>query len=472
MSTHPASHWSISGLQMSTDADDRGQRSTSTSSTVTLTDERDTAPGTHPSVRHHYDDYDNDSPITKQRGKGHAVTPSRELLLPPRSPSVDCSDPFDAESQQNAPSRLGRLKAIIWDPNAAFLIMASSQGLFATMNVLVKWLSLSDVRIPTWELILTRMSVTWICGYAYMRWKGVEYPLTWPPKLRKWLMLRGAVGQFGLAGMYLSLLYLSLTDATSLTFLSPFLTGILAAVLLGEPYLPIEALAGLISLGGVVLIAKPAFLFSSGDPVDSEETHRRTIGVLISLMGVLGSAGAYTTIRKMGKDCHPLHSVNAFSVFCCLGAIIMHMILPDEPLIIPKEPIFYLILFSIGIIGFLAQFLLNIGLQMDKSTGTTLLACYLQAPYSIAYQTIVFREPLTLTSLAGSAIIIASAAYVMIVRNRNMADKDEPPSTEVVSLLPGGPDKAELSQEPDVRTPQHHHHHQEYEREHEHERSP
>jgi drug/metabolite transporter (DMT)-like permease len=55
----------------------------------------------------------------------------------------------------------------------------------------------------------------------------------------------------------------SLADATVLTFLSPLLTGILATLLLGEPYAPVEALAAILSLGGVLLIAKPEAIFGS-----------------------------------------------------------------------------------------------------------------------------------------------------------------------------------------------------------------
>ncbi len=49
---------------------------------------------------------------------------------------------------------------------------------------------------------------------------------------------------FGLFGIYFSLKYLSLSDATVLTFLAPFCTGIAGAVFLKERYTYREALAG------------------------------------------------------------------------------------------------------------------------------------------------------------------------------------------------------------------------------------
>lgn len=54
---------------------------------------------------------------------------------------------------------------------------------------------------------------------------GVEHPYFGPPGVRILLCLRGIVGAFGLYGVYFSLRYLSLSDATVLTFLSPVLCG-------------------------------------------------------------------------------------------------------------------------------------------------------------------------------------------------------------------------------------------------------
>jgi hypothetical protein len=45
------------------------------------------------------------------------------------------------------------------------------------------------------------------------------------------------------------------------------------------------------------------------DGVTPEE---RIMAVGIALVGVLGASGAYTTIRKIGKQAHALHTVSYF----------------------------------------------------------------------------------------------------------------------------------------------------------------
>jgi drug/metabolite transporter (DMT)-like permease len=148
------------------------------------------------------------------------------------------------------------------------------------------------------------MFVTWLGCYLYMRWSNVEHPLLGPPGVRTLLAARGFVGFFGLAPGYYALKYLSLSDATVLTFLSPVLVGALAFLFLKEPFTKTEALTGLTSLLGVVLIAKPTFLFppAVADPSKDEVTpEERARAVGIALLGTFGAAGAYLLIRKIGK---------------------------------------------------------------------------------------------------------------------------------------------------------------------------
>jgi hypothetical protein len=104
-------------------------------------------------------------------------------------------------------------------------------------------------------------------------------------------LLNHRISFIGLNGTYFSLQYLSLSDATVLSFLVPMCTAISGSFFLKEVFTKREALAGreclcfmpnpcsssrtVCSLFGVVLIARPEFLF--GTPNGStaiEEKHR------------------------------------------------------------------------------------------------------------------------------------------------------------------------------------------------------
>ncbi|MCS6719890.1 hypothetical protein NOM77_18465, partial [Proteus mirabilis] len=91
-----------------------------------------------------------------------------------------------------------------------------------------------------------------------------------------------------------------------------------------------EQVATLVALLGVVLIAQPAAFFKSHDGsaemensdgqsslpgLDHKTTPReRLTAVAVALLGVLGAAGAFTTLRAIGKRAHPLISVNIFAL--------------------------------------------------------------------------------------------------------------------------------------------------------------
>src|SRR5699024_10847149 len=111
--------------------------------------------------------------------------------------------------------------------------------------------------------------------------------------------------------------------------------GFVCWFLLREPFTRFEQLATVVALLGVVLIAQPAALFSGGgtssstgggddhsttEPpeqglpgADHQTTaQERLVAVGVALLGVLGAAGAFTTLRSIGKRAHPLISVNFF----------------------------------------------------------------------------------------------------------------------------------------------------------------
>jgi drug/metabolite transporter (DMT)-like permease len=145
-----------------------------------------------------------------------------------------------------------------------------------------------------------------------------------------------------------------------------------------------EQIAAYVSLFGVVLIARPISLFSflshdkdsvlptTGDSnltsspantttdiphrfaadYDSVTPAQRAAAVGIAMLGVFGAAGAYTTIRWIGKRAHPLLSVNYFAVWCTIVSIVMMFALPDVGFLLPKSLEDWAYLIFLGVCGF------------------------------------------------------------------------------------------------------------------------
>jgi drug/metabolite transporter (DMT)-like permease len=175
-------------------------------------------------------------------------------------------------------------------------------------------------------------------------------------------------------------MYLPLADATVITFLAPSLACWACSYLINEPFTRMEQIAAYISLFGVVLIARPASLFSHNDSVplasgdadsvpipanttadaphhfasdyDSVTPAQRATAVGVAMLGVLGAAGAYTTIRWIGKRAHPLLSVNYFATWCTIVSVVMMFLLPDVGFLLPKSLRDWAYLIFLGVCGF------------------------------------------------------------------------------------------------------------------------
>ncbi|KAN0135178.1 hypothetical protein V8E53_007069 [Lactarius tabidus] len=304
-----------------------------------------------------------------------------------------------------------------FDDNAGLLLVAASQLFASAMNLSVKVLNSLDEPVPTLELLLVRMVITYVCSVAYMYWKKIPDPLLGPKGVRTLLVFRGLTGFFGISGLYFSLQYLSLSDATVLTFLVPILTGFSGAVFLKEPLSLRELLAGLCSFVGVLLIARPQFLFGSpqmfSDPSKVTQT-QRMFSVIVALIGVVGATGAYTIIRGIGKRAHVLHFMMYFSSQCVL-ACTLGMILFKQPLVIPTRTSWLVMLFLIGIFGFVSQTLLTMGLQRETA-GRGTLAIYSSIVFAVVFEFIVFRTTPSALSIIGTLIIVSSAIYITLTK--------------------------------------------------------
>jgi hypothetical protein len=179
-----------------------------------------------------------------------------------------------------------------------------------------------------------------------------------------------------------SLMYLPLADATVITFLAPSLACWACSYFINEPFTRMEQIAAYVSIFGVVLIARPVSLFAalshSSDSVspiigdvdlvnsnattgtsnrlaadyDDVTPTQRATAVGIAMLGVFGSAGAYTTLRWIGKRAHPLLSVNYFATWCTIVSVVGMLVLPDVGFLLPRYFEDWCYLIFLGLCGF------------------------------------------------------------------------------------------------------------------------
>jgi drug/metabolite transporter (DMT)-like permease len=308
------------------------------------------------------------------------------------------------------------------------------------MNMTVKLINSSDEPVPILEIILIRSTITFILLFAYMRWKKIPDPFLGPKGVRTLLFLRGIAGFFTIWGVLFSLQYLSLPDATVLTYLTPILTGFTGALFLGEVLSLRESVAGLCSFLGVVLISRPEFLFGGLQETSgpSEATPaQRMLSVAAALIGVLGLTGvceldscrvsthyisltfiSVLSLRAIGDRAHILHPVASFSSLCAVVSA-SSMVLFEIPLVIPTQTLGLVMLFLHTLFGLLAQVLLTIGLQYETA-GRGSLALYTSIVFALVFEFTMFHTTPPPLSLIGMLIILSSAIYTTLTKKQTV----------------------------------------------------
>ncbi|PNY26637.1 membrane protein [Tolypocladium capitatum] len=302
------------------------------------------------------------------------------------------------------------------------------------------------------QLLLLRQSLTVVFCLAYMWWMKIpDFPFG-KREVRWLLVVRGCAGFFAIFGMWYSMMYLPLADATVITFLAPGVAGFMCYFLLHEPFTRIERLATVVALLGVVLIARPTSLFarsSTGGEEPSSPTgelpeqrglpgadhqttsQERLVAVGVALLGVLGAAGGFTTLRTIGKRAHPLISVNFFgitsTVICLLALGLSPALDVGQPAlrwITPTSATQWVLLLTLGGLGFIKQYLLTAGLSADKSNRANAMV-YTHMLFAVAFDRWVFGHRMGLMSFLGCVLILGSAVGVMFMKK-----KPPPPKVE------------------------------------------
>ncbi|HET7583459.1 MAG TPA: DMT family transporter [Gemmatimonadaceae bacterium] len=286
--------------------------------------------------------------------------------------------------------------------------MAYGAFWFSIMSLLVK---VAGQRLASTEIVLVRAVVTLVLSILLLRRAGLS---PWGRR-RGRLILRGVFGFLALMCFYFAIVHLPLADATVLQYTNPIFTAILAALFLGERLAPSEIASVLASLVGVLLVARPSFLFGGLSAPPLWE-------VGIAVAGALCSASAYVTVRSLGTSEDPL-------------VIVFYFPLVTVPLSIPAvvpiwqwpTPWEWAALVGIGVATQIAQVNMTRGLQLERAGRATAIS-YLQVLFAGAWGMMFFGEIPTLLTVAGAAIIVLSTLQIATRHRRTPVEQRTQPA--------------------------------------------
>ncbi|RKF53949.1 putative membrane protein [Erysiphe neolycopersici] len=336
----------------------------------------------------------------------------------------------------------------IWLNNQGAILILIAEGISSAMDAMARYLQQGERGIHTFQIIFARMSGTFVLSFIYLWWKSVPHFPLGIPKVRPLLILRALFGFGGIYCIYYSVHYLPLAEATIFRFLVPLLTAFSCSIFLHQPFTRKDFFLSILALVGIIIIAHPASIMGKSfsqtgthyNPIfpvvgiksshaDATTPLQRIIAVIVAIIGILGGAGAFTTIRLIGKRAHALHSVIYYSFFCTVSSTFFLLVLPGINFKKPQGLEWFMLLL-LGLLGFGVQFLLTKGLQLDPSNKATSML-YTQVLYAILFDWLIWKVLPDKWGIIGGTIVIGSTLWSALSKPNIHSLKEPNASTAV-----------------------------------------
>lgn len=304
-----------------------------------------------------------------------------------------------------------------------FLVFLSGIG-FSIQTLFIKLLSTDDGFSGSFQIIflrgLTQAVLSLIFIYRDFRQqcerngesKQALFGST--STVRSLLALRSLFGYGGIAFAFLSVEKLPIGDATVLVMLSPLFASLCSWAVLREPFRLGEMVAAAIALAGVVLVARPPFIFGAEN--DAAPAPADGAGVVYALLASVCAGIAYTCVRMLGTTAKtPWANV-------CLAQALGQILLSPPSLVLSGQRLrvdlplsIFGIMFIAGFIGAWSQIAMTVGMQREKSALATGMRMS-DVVAGFTWQAIFTNEKVTGLSIAGAFLVVISTIILVLAK--------------------------------------------------------
>ena len=267
------------------------------------------------------------------------------------------------------------------------------------VNIFVKILALGDQQpffpnlqsYPVHEIILFRSVITFVMCYAIIRQKRIPFF----GYNHKWLIIRGIFGTAALTLFFNTLGALPIAIATTVQYLSPIFTVIIATYLVKEKVNKVQWIFFLLAFFGVVGISLSKFLSE-----DIRIAYIPPFWVLIGVLSAALSGVSYNAIVKCKNTDEPVTIVMYFP----LVAIPIMTVFSLYEFVVPIG-IEWVILLIIGVFTQFAQVLMTKALHAEN-TATVTPFKYFGSIYAFFIGLFLFDEVISMVGILGIIFIL------------------------------------------------------------------
>ncbi|XP_014164574.1 solute carrier family 35 member G1 [Geospiza fortis] len=241
-----------------------------------------------------------------------------------------------------------------------------------------------------------------------------------PKGKRIFLFFRGFLGSTAMVLLYYAYQVMPLADATVITFTSPVFTSLLAWIFLKEKYSLWDVLFTLFAVTGVILIARPPFLFGSHVAGIEGSYSDHLKGTIAAIASTLSAASTIVILRKVGKSVHYFLSIWYYAVIGLIGCIIALFVLNEWRLPHCGRDRVFLIL--IGLLGLGGQIFLTKALQIEKAGPVSIMRT-MDVVFAFILQVLFLNHIPTWWTVGGALCVVASSSGTAIRKWRHSVKK-------------------------------------------------
>jgi drug/metabolite transporter (DMT)-like permease len=267
--------------------------------------------------------------------------------------------------------------------------MVTAVFCFAIVNTMAK---LCD-NIPVHELILFRATLSFSFCWWYLR----RHKISMWGNNKFWLIMRSVMGLVALVLFFLTIKHMPLASASTIQYLSPIFTVLIAVYLNNQKVRRVQWLYFSLALAGTVMIK-------------GFDERVSTSWLLVGIVSAFFAGLAYNAIiRSKGTD-HPM-------------VIVMYVPLVALPVMgtwsafhwVTPQGWQWLYLFIMGVFAQIAQYFTTIALHSDAASKVTPWT-YTGAIFAITIGYLFFDEGVNAWSIAGMLLVIAGVVLNARVR--------------------------------------------------------
>ena len=326
----------------------------------------------------------------------------------------EASEPKDSYEPQNPWASVTRCTKVkqCYRPVEGILLMILASFLSTATSGVVKYLDY--IGPGQMAALIGVFSTFFLVQYSFFY--GVSLV-----KFKVWYLVltRCVLGSLGFLMKVYAIKNMNYGDAVALFFTGPIWAGVFARVFLKEKYSVMNMVSAVLGVTGIVLIAKPTFIFGVTEGDDGNPV----LASCVAVSGAMLFGVVFCVMSHIGKRVNTV-VISTYQSVCMMISGAAFQLITSTPLAYPMCHADRVLLIITGVGSAMTRVCINRALAVEKA-GAAALIRNLDTVLAYVIQMLVFKVSPNWMSLVGAGLIITGTLGVGLNRLFNKSNRWE-----------------------------------------------